>query len=104
MPLHSQDEFLWGADAKRIIELEDPMGRLLADEGWKELSKIGHEQANLRQEILLSSRTRPEGPSDDFLKGAIYGIRLLLTTPHIIMEQAKQLHDERAEDLNDATS
>ncbi len=95
-----QGEFLWGEDAKRLLALEDPIGWLLSSDGWKELHKIGTEQANNRVEILLSSQPRPHGPSDDFLKGAIFGIRLLLGTPTTIMQQARELHEQRAKEIN----
>ncbi len=102
MPVDPKDEFLHGEDAQRILKMEEAMGRMLASDGWKALSQIGDQQALLRQEVLLSWKPRVDGPSDDFLKGAIYGIRLILGTPSAIMEQAKELHEARAEELNDA--
>jgi hypothetical protein len=103
MAIDAKDEFLHGEDARRILDMEDHIGAMLASEGWKTLSTIGQEQANLRQTILMSWAPRPQGPSDDFLKGAIYGIRLLLDTPRAIMEQAQELHASRAEELNNAS-
>jgi hypothetical protein len=104
MALFPKDEFLWGEDAKRLLSLEDPMGFLIKSEPWAKLKEIGEEQKRVRHEMLLSPRIRPEGPSDDFLKGAIFGINLLLSTPYQIMEAAKTLHGERAKDLDHASN
>lgn len=102
MAVSAKDEFLHGEDAQRILAMEDDVGTLLASPGWKAISQIGDSQASLREQILLNWAPRPAGPSDDFLKGVIFGIRLLLDTPRAIMEQAKELHEARAEELNDA--
>lgn len=101
MAIDSRDNFLWGPDANRIIEMEDDIGRLLASDGWKRLQEIGTVQCDHRKELLLSYKPRPDGPSDDFLKGAIFGIRLILDTPAYIMEQARELHEARAEEINE---
>ncbi len=81
--------------------MEDDIGRLLASDGWKHLITISEAQVAARTEMLLSYEPRPHGPSDDFLKGAIYGIRLQLQTPQTIMQQAQELHAQRAEEINE---
>lgn len=103
MAVSPKNEFLHGEDARRILAMEDDIGRLLQSDGWKRISEIGAQQALLRQEVLLNWKPRPDGPSDDFLKGVIFGIRLLLETPRAIMEQAQELHAQRAEELNYAS-
>ena len=96
--MDKQLNFLWGEDAKRLLGMEDPMGYLVASEGWKLLGEIAQGMKQVRIDLLLAP-SRPPGPSDEFLKGAIYGINLLLDTPKTIMSQAEDLHAERAKEI-----
>lgn len=69
------------------------MSSLVGHEGWAELQMISVEQIRTRVKILLgSSAQRPEGTaSDEYLKGVVYGIQLMLETPEIIIRQAREL-------------
>lgn len=86
------------------IEQGELMSVMMATEGWKELQRIGEAQVRLREGIvLLPSHEWPEGsPSLEFLKGALYGIRLIISTPARIVQQATELrHEKQDEDAEE---
>jgi hypothetical protein len=84
-------------DEKQLVQTSRLMQDLKGLVAWQELERIGQAQIAVRREMLLlpeHQQNREDGPSEEFLKGAIYGIDLILQTPSYIIRDAQGILEE----------
>jgi hypothetical protein len=72
---------------------------LVRSQAWEELVKIGEGQLNVRKNMLesMSVRTQEDIADYNFAKGEIGGIKLFLSFPDLLIEEAKEILGESTE-------
>jgi hypothetical protein len=84
-------------DEQELLDLGELLEPMLASLPWQKLKEIGGAQAAIRENLvsLPEHEWRKDGPSLEFLKGAVFGIRLILGTPESIVREATRTRHER---------
>jgi len=82
-------------DEQEMLSHGEMAARLLNNADFQELQRINEVQSQIRVELLLqSSSTRPAGsPSDEWLKGAVFGILLPLNTLKRMLTDSNELRE-----------
>lgn len=81
------------------VEQGEALAQMLASPGWEILAEIGERQAKTREDLLLLAAHQwpANAPSLEYLKGVVFGIRLIVTTPaHMVSESTRLRHEMQA--------
>lgn len=90
-------------DERRILRQGRALGEMLGTEGWKEYEKILQAHCEERLALLLlplgdSKHTEAmmAAVGQEYIKGAVYGLRLALSLPASTVEQSRELQDRES--------
>lgn len=79
-------------DAKEFLRRMRLFQPMLNSDAWRELMAIAEAQKNAQRVVLEQpTKSRLDEREHNYRKGIIFGINLMMTTPSMIIDQAKDI-------------
>src|SRR5687767_863537 len=92
MPPNTESRPQLTDDAKEFLRRMRLFSPMLGSDAWKELMTIAEAQKQAQRIVLEQpTKSRLDEREHNYRKGIIFGINLMMTTPSMIIDQAKDI-------------